>query len=73
MSDSTNITDEVQRKIDAIRAMDPADADVSADHGPCRLNPGEDAKLRRAKEEKVAESLLLRSSAAAPANPGAVG
>jgi hypothetical protein len=73
MNDRKHITDEVQRKIDAIRAMDPADPDVSADHGPCRLNPGEDAKLRRAKEEKVAQSLLLKRSASAPEDPGVVG
>jgi hypothetical protein len=66
-----NVTDNLQHKIDEIRAMDPADPNVAADHGPCRLNPGEDARLRRAKEEKVAESLRLKSKPTPPRNPAA--
>jgi hypothetical protein len=57
------VEDDIQHKIQAIRAMDPADPDVAADRGPCRLNPGEDARLRRAKEEKIAESLRLKRNA----------
>jgi len=59
MTEQAHDNSDAERKIEAIRAMDPADPNVSADHGPCRLNPGEDARLRRAKEEKVVESLRL--------------
>ena len=56
-----NTDADVLRKVEAIRAMDPADEIVSPDHGPCRLNPGEDPRLRRAKEEKVSEALVLKN------------
>ena len=59
MPTPTQDSSDVEQKIEAIRAMDPADPHVSSDGGPCRLNPGEDARLRRAKEEKVAESRQL--------------
>jgi hypothetical protein len=54
---------DVLRKVEAIRAMDAADENVSPDHGPCRLNAGEDPRLRRAKEEKVSEALVLKNRA----------
>ena len=54
--------DRDQGKIDEVRALDPADPAVSVNHGPCRLNAGEDAVLRRAKEEKAAEGRLLNEA-----------
>ena len=47
-------------KIEQIKSFDPNGANVSAQHGVCRFEPGEDAMVRRAKEEKVAESLQAR-------------
>ena len=47
-------------KIEQIKSLDPKAADVSQQHGLCRFEPGEDALLRRAKEEKVTESLHAR-------------
>ena len=52
--------DHDQEKIEQIKSIDPTDPDVSAQRGVCRFEPGEDAKVRRAKEEKVAESLQAR-------------
>ena len=49
-----------QEKIEQIGSLDPKAADVSQQHGLCRFEPGEDALLRRAKEEKVTESLHAR-------------
>ena len=48
---------EQQEKIEQIKSLDPNDPTVSSQRGLCRFEPGEDAKLRRAKEEKVAESV----------------
>ena len=52
--------DRDQQKIDQIKSLDPNDRDVSPQRGVCRFDPGEDAKVRRAKEEKVVESLQAR-------------
>ena len=49
-----------QEKIEQIKSLHPDDPDVSPQRGPCRFDPGEDGALRRAKEEKVAESLRIR-------------
>jgi hypothetical protein len=49
-----------QAKIERIKSLDPDDPKISAQLGVCRFEPGEDAKVRRAKEEKVAESLQAR-------------
>jgi hypothetical protein len=46
-----------QEKIEQIKSLDPNTADVSPRRGLCRFKAGEGAKLRRAKEEKVAERL----------------
>ena len=52
--------DRDQEKIEHIKSIDPGGADASSQRGSCRFEPGEDAKVRRAKEEKVAESLRAR-------------
>src|SRR5688572_28519299 len=52
--------DHDQEKIEQVKSLDPSDANISAQRGACRFEPGEDAKVRRAKEEKVAESLQAR-------------
>src|SRR5215203_2506098 len=44
-------------KIEKIKSLDPNTADVSPRRGLCRYEAGEGATLRRAKEEKVVESL----------------
>ena len=49
-----------QEKIEQIHALDPNGADVSQQHGVCRFEPGEDALVRRAKEEKLTESIHAR-------------
>jgi hypothetical protein len=54
--------DRDQQKIEQIKSLDPNDRSVSPQRGVCRFEPGEDAKVRRAKEEKVAESLQLRET-----------
>jgi hypothetical protein len=46
-----------QKKIEQIKSLGPDDPNISSQRGPCRFEPGEDGALRRAKEEKVAESL----------------
>jgi hypothetical protein len=52
--------DHDQEKIEQVKSLDPNDANISAQRGVCRFEAGEDAKIRRAKEEKVAESLQAR-------------
>jgi hypothetical protein len=52
--------DEDQKKSEQIKLLDPNNANVSSQRGMCRFEPGEDAKIRRAKEEKVAESVQAR-------------
>ena len=52
--------DHDQETIEQIKSLDPNDRNISAQLGVCRFEPGEDAKIRRAKEEKVAESLQAR-------------
>jgi hypothetical protein len=52
--------DNLQEIIEQIKSLDPNDPNISPRRGPCRFEPGEDAKLRRAKEEKVAEALHVR-------------
>jgi hypothetical protein len=49
-----------QVKIEQIRSLDPNAADVCQQLGACRLEPGEDPLVRRAKEEKVTESFHAR-------------
>src|SRR5687768_1748337 len=46
--------------IGQIKSLDPNDPNISPQRGLCRFEPGEDAKVRRAKEEKVVESLQAR-------------
>jgi hypothetical protein len=59
-----------REKIERIKSLDPGDpAAVSAQPGACRFEPGEDASLRRAKEEKVAESLRPPRPASRPPCP----
>ena len=52
--------DRDQERIEHIKLLDPNGADVSPQRGLCRFEPGEDALVRRAKEEKVAASLRAR-------------
>ena len=52
--------DRDQQKIDQIKSLDANDRNVSPQRGLCRFEPGEDSKVRRAKEEKVIESLQVR-------------
>src|SRR5687768_6763507 len=52
--------DHDQVKIEQIKSLDPNDRNISPQRGVCRFEPGEDAKIRRAKEEKVAESMRVR-------------
>src|SRR5687767_3703099 len=52
--------DRDQEKIEQIKSLDPNDPTISPQRGLCRFEPGEDAKIRRAKEEKVAQSLQAR-------------
>jgi hypothetical protein len=52
--------DHDQETIEQIKSLDPNGRNISAQLGVCRFEPGEDAKIRRAKEEKVAESLQAR-------------
>ena len=52
--------DHDQEKIEQIKSLDPDGPNISAQHGVCRFELGEDAKIRRAKEEKVSESLQAR-------------
>jgi hypothetical protein len=52
--------DHDQEKIEQIKSLDPNAPNISAQLGVCRFEPGEDAKVRRAKEEKVTESLHAR-------------
>jgi len=54
--------DRDQQKIEQIKSLDPTDRNVSPQRGVCRFEPGEDAKVRRAKEEKVVESLQARQA-----------
>jgi hypothetical protein len=49
-----------QEKIEQIKSLDPSGPNISAQLGLCRFEQGEDATLRRAKEEKVAESFQVR-------------
>ena len=49
-----------QKKIEQIKSLGADDPNISSQRGPCRFEPGEDATLRRAKEEKVAASLQAR-------------
>ena len=49
-----------REKIEQIRSLDPNDPGISAQHGACRFELGEDPVVRRAKEEKVAESMRRR-------------
>ena len=58
-----------REKIELIKSLDPNAPDVSAQRGLCRFEPGEDARLRRAKEEKVAESSAAPPPARPPAPP----
>jgi hypothetical protein len=51
-----------REKIEQIKALDVNGPDVSPQRGACRFEPGEDAQVRRAKEEKVAESLQARQA-----------
>jgi hypothetical protein len=52
--------DQLQQKIEQIKSLDPNDRHISPQNGVCRFEPGEDAQVRRAKEEKVAEALRVR-------------
>ena len=52
--------DHDQEKIDRIKSLNPNDPDISSQRGLCRFEPGEDATVRRAKEEKVVESSQVR-------------
>ena len=51
-----------REKIERIKALDANDPDVSPQRGACRFEPGEDGRVRRAKEEKVAEALQARQA-----------
>ena len=54
--------DSDREKIEKIQALDPNDPNISPQRGLCRFEPGEDAKVRRAKEEKVVASLQARQA-----------
>lgn len=49
-----------QEKLERIKSLDPNDWGISPQNGVCRFEPGEDALVRRAKEEKVAEAQQAR-------------
>ena len=49
-------------QIERIKSLDANDPHVSPQRGLCRFEPGEDAQVRRAKEEKVAESMQARQA-----------
>ena len=54
--------DSDREKIERIKSVDANDPDVSPQRGVCRFEPGEDAAVRRAKEEKVADALRARQA-----------